>query len=581
MKSYPRPADVARRCCRRPRPVDRLVQGMPASGRARSRRDGCSIGRRNGRQPLPNIPPRPGRGPSDSPKLGAPPRRPAGDSLVSAPIRSAQKHLDISLPRLVQTSPSPMASMRSPVQSVTPEATRPAAENYAKLPGLRTGLSREREAERSLQLREAWEQCIERIVGHLRAAGATEDDIGAARPGLISARLALDPIESVLDTLTLVLLLAVIGAYVWFPEAPEFVRRGGFLLYPLFWASDWNHALAEATRYVFGVGMGIGLLFLLIYHNPLTRMRVLSGPTLAQEAAKRSKRVALVNSLDNWLFIPLLFGLVIMIAFSWKWGTSALSFEREATWWDDILVALCSIWSLMLCSFLFRHLPGLRNAIQYYRFPGFTLLNALSEALDAVRDRHLWFDLEHRLIIARELAKAADILEGPMLQRFIGETGSRGATVLGPRFATVAAGVRRKLIWVATPMSETRQDLERFLRDAVIAVAVGQIDAIGRDEAAEPEARVGRLKVWLPRLVAFAKSAAIAIIPCGLVWLALKCGFITLSSEADKATAQNAAVVWFVLSMVRMLDPGSFKDISDASGGWTERLSRSLGRNSR
>jgi hypothetical protein len=34
-----RPADGARQCCRRPGPADRLVQGLPASGRTRSRRD--------------------------------------------------------------------------------------------------------------------------------------------------------------------------------------------------------------------------------------------------------------------------------------------------------------------------------------------------------------------------------------------------------------------------------------------------------------------------------------------------------------------------------------------------------------
>ena len=73
----------------------------------------------------------------------------------------------------------------------------------------------------------------------------------------------------------------------------------------------------------------------------------------------------------------------------------------------------------------------------------------------------------------------------------------------------------------------------------------------------------------------------ISILPLVLVWSALKFGFMPLSSEADKATAQNAALLWFVLSIVRTLDPGGFKDVSEASGGWTERLSRSLGKSSK
>jgi hypothetical protein len=46
-----RSADDARQYLR-PRPVDRLMQGMPASGRASPRRDGCSVRRRNARAEL-------------------------------------------------------------------------------------------------------------------------------------------------------------------------------------------------------------------------------------------------------------------------------------------------------------------------------------------------------------------------------------------------------------------------------------------------------------------------------------------------------------------------------------------------
>jgi hypothetical protein len=350
----------------------------------------------------------------------------------------------------------------------------------------------------------------------------------------------------------------------WLADKPEFIRGGGFLLYPLFWTSDWSQELAETTRYVFGIGLGLGSLLVSIYHNPFTEWRVISGPTLAQQAAKLSKRLAIVEKSRFWLAIATLLLALIFIVVFWLQATSALSLGKGTTWWDDILIALSAIWSLMLCTFLFRHLH-LLDAIKHYRFPGFALLKALSEALDAVRDEHLWFDFEHRLIIAQELGKAADIVEGPMLQRFVEKTGGMSAAVVGPRLASLAAALRRKLIWVATPMSETREDLEHFLRDAVIAAAVGKIDSLGSGETVDAaEAAVGRPWVWLARLGALAKGAAFAIIPLGLVWLAVKFGFMTLSSEADKAAAQNAALLWFVLSIVRMLNPGSFKDISDA-----------------
>jgi hypothetical protein len=336
------------------------------------------------------------------------------------------------------------------------------------------------------------------------------------------------------------------------------------LLYPLFWRSNWSQELADATRYVFGIGVGFGVLLVSIYHFPLTEMRIVAGPTLAQQAAKRLKRLAIVEKLRPWFSIAnLIIGLIFIVVF-WMKATSALSLGKGATWWDYILVALSGIWSLMLCIFFFRSLP-LLDAIKHYRFPGFALLKALWEALDAVRDEHLWFDFEHRLIIAYELAKAADIVEGPMRQRFVGKTGGMSAAVVGPRLASLAAALRRKLIWVATPMSETRQDLERFLRDAVLAAAIGKIDSLGTGETVDAaEATVERPRVWLARLMALAKGAVFAIIPLGVVWLALKFGFITLSSEADKATAQNAALLWLVLSIIRMLNPGSFKDISDA-----------------
>jgi hypothetical protein len=192
------------------------------------------------------------------------------------------------------------ANSRDPVPITTSEVIGPAAED-TKPANSREGIRRKRKRQAARALRKELERSVARITGHLKAAGATEEDIRAAFPGLVSARLALDPVELVLHSLGIFVLLAAIIAYIWLADSPEFVRRGGFLLYPLLWTSDWNAGLVEATRYVFGIGMVLGILLLAIYHNPLTRMRVLYGPTLAQQAAKRFKRLAVVESLGAWL----------------------------------------------------------------------------------------------------------------------------------------------------------------------------------------------------------------------------------------------------------------------------------------
>lgn len=111
--------------------------------------------------------------------------------------------------------------------------------------------------------------------------------------------------KAALDYIGITLLCGVPIAYVALAQSPDFIRRGGFLLYPLFWMSDWSQVLADATRYVFGLGAMLGGLLLLIYHNPLTRMRVVSGATLAQEAARRSRRLATVQALEKWFFFCL------------------------------------------------------------------------------------------------------------------------------------------------------------------------------------------------------------------------------------------------------------------------------------
>lgn len=227
--------------------------------------------------------------------------------------------------------------------------------------------------------------------------------------------------------------------------------------------------------------------------------------------------------------------MVILVPIQWFWSMAALASGKGPTWWDSILVILSAIWSITICSFLFRRLPGIMEAISQYRFPGFALLNALSEALDVVRDQHLWFDVEHRFLAARELAKAADILEGPMLRRFVEEIGDKGGAVLKPRLANAAASLRKKLIWIAMPMSETREDLERFLRDAVIAAATGQVHRIGGDEIISLETMVVSSQKWLTRLVVLVKNVMIATIPLAVIWSALKFGFMPLSSEADRA----------------------------------------------
>ena len=52
MKPLPRPTRYSRQHCGGAGALDRLVQGVPASGRARPRRDGCSVRRRNARARL-------------------------------------------------------------------------------------------------------------------------------------------------------------------------------------------------------------------------------------------------------------------------------------------------------------------------------------------------------------------------------------------------------------------------------------------------------------------------------------------------------------------------------------------------
>ena len=455
------------------------------------------------------------------------------------------------------------------------------SENYKDKSGNSRIYSLDRREETKKALQKALHQSIARVVGHLKATGATDEEIRAARPGLISAKLTLGPVRAALDFIGIMTFVVIPSIYVGLAYIPNFVRRGGFLIYPLFWMSDWSQALAEATFYVFGLSIMLGLLLLSIYENPLTRRRVVLGTTLAQQAANQSKRLSVVGRIQSWIFIPSVVGTIFLIVLLWRWSIAALSLGKEATWWDGIFVALSTVWSLAICSFIFRRLPSAMEAVLCYRFPGFALLNALSEALDAVRDEHLWYDVEHRFVAARELAKAADILEGPMLWRFVEDTGDKGRAVLGPRLATAAAALRKKLIWIATPMAGTRENLERFLRDAVVAAATGQVDRIGGDEVISPEMTVALSRKWYVRPLIFIKDVIIAITPLVLIWSALKFGFMPLSSEADKATAQNAALLWFVLSIVRTLDPGGFKDVSEASGGWTERLLRSFGKGSK
>src|SRR3954469_24213993 len=97
---------------------------------------------------------------------------------------------------------------KDPVLSGTSEVIGPAVED-TRPEGIR---------------REELEPFVARITGHLKAAGATEEDIWAALPGLVSARLALDPVEAFLSFFGLFVLMAVPGIYFLLADNPEFIR---------------------------------------------------------------------------------------------------------------------------------------------------------------------------------------------------------------------------------------------------------------------------------------------------------------------------------------------------------------------
>jgi hypothetical protein len=70
------------------------------------------------------------------------------------------------------------------------EVITPAVEE-TKPTNSREGIKSKRQHD-SRAVRNELEQSVARITGHLKAAGATEEDIRAAFPGLVSARLVLD-----------------------------------------------------------------------------------------------------------------------------------------------------------------------------------------------------------------------------------------------------------------------------------------------------------------------------------------------------------------------------------------------------
>jgi hypothetical protein len=65
-----------------------------------------------------------------------------------------------------------------------------------------------------------------------------------------------------------------------------------------------------------------------------------------------------------------------------------------------------------------------------------------------------------------------------MLRDFLAVGRSQYLTDVRERLMNAGKALREKLVWLATPTSDTRRDLERFVCDALLAAATGRLDQL-------------------------------------------------------------------------------------------------------
>jgi hypothetical protein len=256
-------------------------------------------------------------------------------------------------------------------------------------------------------------------------------------------------------------------------------------------------------------------------------------------------------SIVRWLYPPFLFVVItptILVLPPTIWT------DGHTIWVATATAGAAVLWFGMLGFALFR--VGISGTLLGSHSPDLRVVRALADAYTVVvaEGRSGFRSFARRREISAHLRLAASLLEGPMVRMLTG--GDRAAeTVVQPHLKAAAAGVREKLVWLATPKNDTREYLARALGEALIAATTGDL---ARLIGEQPVVTVATGVSWQDRLVSFARWSLVALGPASALWL----GWSLIPDAATRGLAAQLAASFFVVATFSRLYPGARDELS-------------------
>jgi hypothetical protein len=242
--------------------------------------------------------------------------------------------------------------------------------------------------------------------------------------------------------------------------------------------------------------------------------------------------------------IVMCIGLIVVtiyFVFPVRWKVLGISFLMSSV----VLLSMAALGILYFQIFygriLNRNLP-----------PDYVAIRSLADAFATTTKTGapLFRNFARRREIARFLAIAARAVERGMGHRFAASTDPAGTLIVQPNLQLVAASLRSRLSWLATPKPDTQPLLARALAEDLAAFVTGDLDRLVR---LAPEIVELPSLSWRRRLLNFAQWFVVAIVPGVIVAVLWRAGAF---DPTTGTLATQFAVLSFIVGTLTAVDPG-------------------------
>lgn len=191
-----------------------------------------------------------------------------------------------------------------------------------------------------------------------------------------------------------------------------------------------------------------------------------------------------------------------------------------------------------------------------WMFPEYVLINLHMSQLLLLRRYHSFRrEFEFRLRLMLLIKQSAMILEGPLAYRLSDTAGDTASLI--SHFAKIAADVRTKATWLATPQEETFYHFQHHLVNSLPNIVDGQWHFLSHSEIAGADSTITM------RFIAVAHGLFVAFAPITALLIIQETNLALDPAQQNIATI--VAVLWAVVSTLASLDPNYRDKISAVS----------------